>query len=279
MSCNTPIKVRNKTPQGMSYNVVPCGKCPYCRLNRVRGWIMRIQKEFDRHWHGLFITLTYKVTPKSPNGLSTLRKRDFQLFMKRLRKITGYPHKYYAVGEYGSKTRRPHYHAILFGATAEQVAEAWENYVDGDVITGESRHPGEITDASIAYCAKYIDKGSVIPMFHGDDRLKEFSLMSKGMGSNYLTPAMVRYHKASKKPFIVKDGYMVPLPRYFKDQIYDDQDRLDMRREFERTINERFTKQIEEHGSEEAYIQALNARLWQDQQNRLLLSKQKRNKL
>ena len=48
--------------------------------------------------------------------MQTLRKRDYQLFMKRLRKA--FPNdkiRFYAAGEYGPKTLRPHYHAILFG--------------------------------------------------------------------------------------------------------------------------------------------------------------------
>ena len=46
----------------------------------------------------------------------SLRKRDFQLFMKRLRKKYSDDRiRFYACGEYGSETFRPHYHAILFG--------------------------------------------------------------------------------------------------------------------------------------------------------------------
>lgn len=48
--------------------------------------------------------------PKS----GTLRKRDVQLFLKKLRKA-GFKVRYFAVGEYGDQTWRPHYHLAIFG--------------------------------------------------------------------------------------------------------------------------------------------------------------------
>ena len=65
-----------------------------------------------------FVTLTYdnNHVPISEHGFPTLCKRDFQLFMKRLRFNTGVKIKYYVAGEYGSTNHRPHYHAVIFGA-------------------------------------------------------------------------------------------------------------------------------------------------------------------
>ena len=45
----------------------------------------------------------------------TLCKRDFQLLMKRIRRRFPDDHiRFFACGEYGSQTFRPHYHAIVF---------------------------------------------------------------------------------------------------------------------------------------------------------------------
>lgn len=66
------------------------------------------------HEFNCFITLTYSDVNLPENG--SLCVRDFQLFMKRLRKHIA-PHKvrFFAGGEYGDLHKRPHYHALLFG--------------------------------------------------------------------------------------------------------------------------------------------------------------------
>ncbi len=49
---------------------------------------------------------------------ATLNVRDTQLFFKRLRKaFPGRRIRYFLAGEYGPKSNRPHYHAIIFGLT------------------------------------------------------------------------------------------------------------------------------------------------------------------
>lgn len=67
-----------------------------------------------------FTTLTYAPEHLPTSG--TLIPRHLTLFLKRLRKTL--PFRYYAVGEYGSKTNRPHYHALLFTEDRLDVPEA-----------------------------------------------------------------------------------------------------------------------------------------------------------
>jgi len=64
------------------------------------------------HLVSSFITLTYdeKHLPR----WGSLKYDDLQKFWKRLRKDLG-PLRYYAVGEYGDRSNRPHYHACVFG--------------------------------------------------------------------------------------------------------------------------------------------------------------------
>ena len=59
------------------------------------------------------------VAPLGSGTFGILRKCEFQKFMKRFRKrfsyaFPTYHFKYYAIGEYGTRTFRPHYHIVLF---------------------------------------------------------------------------------------------------------------------------------------------------------------------
>lgn len=93
---------------------VPCGQCAGCRLERSRQWAVRCMHEASLHDENCFVTLTYADEHLPANG--SLDKRDFQRFMKRLRKrFPGERIRYYHAGEYGEVNGRPHYHACLFG--------------------------------------------------------------------------------------------------------------------------------------------------------------------
>lgn len=90
---------------------IPCGVCILCRQQHAREWGIRIAHEAQQWERSCFITLTYNDdnVPK----YNSLQYEDLQKFWKRLRH-TG-ELRYYAVGEYGDTTQRPHYHACLFG--------------------------------------------------------------------------------------------------------------------------------------------------------------------
>lgn len=68
--------------------------------------------EASEHADSSFLTLTYRPETLPADG--GLVVRDLQLFMKRLRKRVGKA-RFYACGEYGEQTKRPHYHVCLFG--------------------------------------------------------------------------------------------------------------------------------------------------------------------
>lgn len=225
MNCDSPFYV---LPKAATEKVpVPCGRCPPCKLRRVNGWVFRMLEEEKISSSSHFVTITYDTThvPISKNGFMTLDKRDFQLFMKRLRKLCPDASlKYYAVGEYGTNNKRPHYHAIIFNCPNPQLfSDAWER---GAV------HVGTVSGDSIAYTMKYIDKLSGKPSHARDDRQPEFPLMSKGLGKNYLTPEMVDYHKAdiSRLYATREGGHRIALPRYYRGKIYsEDEQKQQMR--------------------------------------------------
>lgn len=95
---------------------VPCGRCISCRQKYAYDWTARLLCEQEVSKSAYFITLTYDdLNVPFVKDTLTLRKSDFQNFMKRLRNAFPEEHiKYFAVGEYGSTSKRPHYHAIIF---------------------------------------------------------------------------------------------------------------------------------------------------------------------
>lgn len=105
--------------EGSSYMfAVPCGKCVGCQIDYSHEWADRMCVELQDNPSAVFLTLTYNNLhlPLSDHGYPTLSKDDLQLFWKRLRKA--FPERrirYFVAGEYGPKTYRPHYHAIVYG--------------------------------------------------------------------------------------------------------------------------------------------------------------------
>lgn len=192
----------------------PCGRCTFCRKNRVRAWMFRLMQEDKVSKSSHFVTFTYDTVfvPITAKGFMTLRKKDVQDYMKRLRRKNAQKIKYYFVGEYGPKTERPHYHAIIFNADADTIAPAWGM---GDVQIGD------VSGASVSYCAGYISKpGKRIPKGEWDDRIQQFSVMSKGLGAAYLSDAVVKFHTSDvTRNYVVQDGFKIAMPRYYRKKL------------------------------------------------------------
>lgn len=113
--------------------LVACRNCWQCRANRVNDLVGRCIAENETSSASIAVTLTY--AGDAPNS-AVLVYRDFQLFMKRLRK-RGYDARYIVAGEYGSTKGRAHWHAVLFfkgeaPETAETLArrEPWQIVLD-----------------------------------------------------------------------------------------------------------------------------------------------------
>lgn len=224
MPCDSPFYVLPKA--GTEKVPVPCGRCPSCKLRRVNGWVFRLLEEDKVSSSSHFVTLTYdtEFVPISENGFMTLRKKDLQDFFKRLRKLChGSKIRYYAVGEYGTKNRRPHYHGIFFNVPdASLFTQAWS--LGGRPLGAV--HIGTVAGESCAYVMKYMDKPRHKAQFARDDREPEFPLMSKGLGASYLSDAVVRYHQSDiSRLFLTREGgHRVAMPRYYRQKIYSEQD-------------------------------------------------------
>lgn len=253
MQCFTPFRVRNKSKDHNNQNLmvnVPCGKCLACKKRRASHWSFRLNEEAKSSSSACFITLTYENAPISENGFRTLDKRDFQLFLKRLRKTCPTNKlKYYACGEYGTQTHRPHYHAIIFNlpksliSNPQKIADTWQN---GHI------HLANNNQLTINYVVGYMTKSNFTRFNNQDDRLPEFSLMSKKMGLGYLTEAMKNYYKKREIFCIVREsGQIISMPRYYKEKIFEKKQLKEMYKKYieeqETNFEEMFNSAKDEH--------------------------------
>lgn len=112
-------KLTFKRPQNIENYIeyeIPCGNCLGCKLDHANAWACRIMLECKDHKENSFITLTYENKNLNiQNNHMSLCKKDLQDFIKRLRFHLKTKISYFACGEYGPKTHRPHYHLIIFG--------------------------------------------------------------------------------------------------------------------------------------------------------------------
>lgn len=229
---------------------LPCGQCVGCRIDRSRQWANRCMLELQYHDSAYFVTLTYDdehvpkayytdpATGEAYTSL-TLCKRDFQLWMKRLRKkFSDDKIRFFACGEYGGETKRPHYHAIVFGLhlhdcvkyktvregdsyytyyNSESIQETWPN---GFVVVGE------VTWESCAYVARYVTKklsGPQAEFYEKFNLVPEFSDMSRRPGiarQYYDEHGKDIYEHAYINVSTPTGGRKFKPPRYF-DRLFD----------------------------------------------------------
>ncbi len=218
MNCSRPILLTSK--HGADFSV-PCGKCINCRASKAREWAQRLKNEQSQWDREGFLTLTYddsnllltsKINNNKNNELiaqGILVKNDLQQFFKLLRYHLGDKKiKYFACGEYGSHTWRPHYHAILFGLDSrdiEIVKKAWKK---GERITLDPVIPGGIEYVT-GYVRKKIDiKYSI---YKKAGLSLPFNIQSQGLGLSWA----LANKKILESNGLTREGQPVSMPRYY----------------------------------------------------------------
>ncbi|AXH74210.1 MAG: replication initiator protein [Microviridae sp.] len=256
MSCTSPIvgyqpldggslKFGKEPPNHRSVTIA-CGQCADCRLKKSREWAIRCVHESQLHDRNCFITLTYSDDNLPPHG--SLFKPHLQKFFKRLRKhYCSAAIRYYACGEYGDNTNRPHYHACLFGIDFEdklhfrRIGE--HNLYISQKLTDIWGHGqtsvGSLTFETAAYTARYVMKKT---MGKGckryvrlDEESGELIPLVQPFAAMSLRPAIAKewiekYYAdiyGADKDFLVWRTKKLKPPAYY-DKIYDniDNDRL-----------------------------------------------------
>ncbi|AXH75012.1 MAG: replication initiator protein [Microviridae sp.] len=222
MQCLKPKQVVN--PIKGEIMPVRCGKCLPCRSFKAGQWTVRLKEQEKCSKNSYFITLTLddENLPWAYDK-PTLSKRDLQLWFKTIR--NHYPDmkfKYYAVGEYGSQTNRPHYHVLMFNTEIKEKF-IFEKLVEYSWNKGFI-HVGEITEASIRYVAGYLEKG-IMGEKPLEDVQRLFSLMSKGIGKGYIETHKTYHEKTKKFEYSTGGGSYISLPRYYRDKIFSQNDK------------------------------------------------------
>lgn len=216
----------------------PCGQCIPCRINRRRVWTHRINLEVISQYQdgnpSSFVTLTYEPghEPRTVDGLASLDPTHVQEWLKRLRRrVEPNRVRYYAVGEYGDESWRPHYHVALFGFPTCRWGKTRHLPVCCDpcsIIRDTWGHGhillGDLNFTSAAYIAGYVTKklnSDHNPLLQG--RYREFARMSlkPGIGGDamYEVASTLLSYNLDKDdvPGALRHGAALhPLGRYLR---------------------------------------------------------------
>lgn len=252
---------------------IPCGQCRGCRLEYSRQWADRCLLEMKQHKESFFVTLTYndehiplhEYVDKNTGvvgEVASLEKRDFQLFMKRLRKNYTFDNKlrFFAAGEYGDQTFRPHYHAIIFGLHLDDLIwykrtplgfdyykspfleRCWsverKDSFGNSILDDEGKKIYDpigmvvVAPASwktCAYTARYImkkQKGQAAKMYEDYNFQPEFTLMSRkpGIARQYFDENIEKIFSQDCVYVPVVDGSHAIFPNDYFKRLFKDMD-------------------------------------------------------
>lgn len=216
--------------------MLPCGRCVGCRLDYAASWEVRIMHEAKCWDDNCWITLTYDDEHVPSDG-SLQYRRDFQPFMKRLRKrYAPRTVRFFCAGEYGDALGRPHFHVVLFNLAFREDRKYWRTTESGFKVdrsaTLESlwkfghSEVGELTPQSANYVARYVTKKvtgdaasdhyATVDKDTGEItwRVPEFSRMSlrPGIGAKWFE----KYHgDVFPHDRVVSRGVKKRVPRYY----------------------------------------------------------------
>ena len=248
---------------------IPCGQCIGCRLEKSRQWAIRCVHEATLYKNNSWITLTYNNESLKSNSLN---KRDYQLFMKRLRKRFGNNIRYFQCGEYGELEKRPHYHAILFNHDFDDKQFFKKTPTGYPLYTSKELQKlwpygysaiGGVTFETTAYTARYaLKKVTGVPAEnHYNGRLPEYITMSRRPG---IAREWYNQFKTDVYPhdyLVIRDGLKCKPPKYY-DNLFDIQYPDQMQK-----IKSKRKKQLDQHSENNTperleireYIQYLKA--------------------
>lgn len=220
---------------------LPCNKCQSCKLRRAKEWALRCWHESQMHETSCFTTLTYRDADLPKNG--DLDHRDFQLFMKRLRRR--YPDinlRFFMCGEYGGKTHRAHYHVVLFGYFPpdakyhrnENGNKYYKSQELDDLWQKGFTDTSHVTYHSAGYVARYALKKQlpdkalqdryVYADEHGEMKVRKFEYVRMSLNPAIGKSWFTKYKQQTLDHDLVRDpnGNPCPVPSYYLSLLLDE---------------------------------------------------------
>lgn len=168
------------------------------------------QPLYDAFFETSYISSFLSKTQTIDKTIPILYYKDVQLYIKRVRKqlskFSSFPVRYYAVGEYGPKTFRSHWHILFYFSDDRQS----ENFIEtargcwpfGRVDVSASRH------SSASYLAGYVNNFSCVPTLLQAKPFRPRSFHSFHFG---FAPYEEDKEKIYKDPFAYIDAKVLNL--------------------------------------------------------------------
>lgn len=254
-----------------------CGYCYECLRHKALEWTGRLLMEFVTAQKATFVTLTYDDEHLPDTGVS---RRDLQLFMKRIRQSWHSPIRFFAVGEYGGKFCRPHYHLQLFGVDVfEAEGRLWSDVAPNFNGSLRCNCPAwrnglvaleEFAPGNAAYIAGYVKSKLDVQkrILAEAGRNPTFNQMSNrpGLGYDYMVE---HRNEILDKQVICLGGNDYPVPEYFKYTVCPDYVRV--------ARTNALAKQKEQNILDLEAVGGDRSRVYRLQKDRLLVKASKAN--
>lgn len=228
------------------YIEIPCGQCEECRKQKTREWQVRLTEELKEWKYPYFITLTF--SPKELEQLclksrlsecNALCSYAIRHMLERYRKDHKKSLRHWLITELGHKgTERIHLHGLLFSNEPlnfvrndkdEKNFYSWKYWKYGMIYVGNY-----CTLRTINYIVKYLNK---IDTDHKGYNSQ--ILASPGIGKQFIErtkkfkPAHYTYRpKQTKDYYILPNGNKIKLPTYYKNKLYNEEEKEAIWRDF-----------------------------------------------
>lgn len=221
----------------LAYIGVGCGWCKECRKQVANGWRIRLLEEYKDNPRAEFVTLSFSPEAikklekdihtsgyKELNGneldVNILASYAIRMWSERWRKKFKKANRHWIVTEIGHKnSERLHLHGIIWQTHERISSESFRNEIVetwkyGNVYIGKY-----VNETTMNYITKYLTKND--EMHEG---YKPRTFVSKGLGLGYIEREgkITNAWRGEKTntTYKTKEGYNYPLPRYYKDKLY-----------------------------------------------------------